>query len=72
MSDGSDSKPGPAVFLDRDGTINVDVPYVGDPDEIKLLPNAVAGLCRLRDMGFALVIVTNQSGIGRGYFTEED
>ena len=46
MSDGSDSKPGPAVFLDRDGTINVDVPYVGDPDEIKLLPNAVAGLCR--------------------------
>jgi D-glycero-D-manno-heptose 1,7-bisphosphate phosphatase len=72
MTDSSNSKPRPAVFLDRDGTINVDPGYLGDPDKLKLLPNAVEGMCRLRDMGFELVIVTNQSGIGRGYYTEED
>ncbi|MDA0840896.1 MAG: HAD-IIIA family hydrolase, partial [Planctomycetota bacterium] len=66
------SKPRPAVFLDRDGTINVDPGYLGDPAKLKLLPNAVEGMCRMRDMGFELVLVTNQSGIGRGYFTESD
>ena len=72
MSDSTDSKPSPAVFLDRDGTINVDSGYVGHPDEVELLPNVVEGLCQMRDMDFELVIITNQSGIGRGYFAEED
>ena len=60
-----------AVFLDRDGTIIVDKNYMADPAEIELLPGAVRGLRRLQEAGFLLIIVTNQSGIARGYFTEQ-
>ena len=59
-----------AVFLDRDGTIVVNKHYLADPDELELLPNAAAGLRELRDLGARLVVVTNQSGVGRGYFDE--
>jgi D-glycero-D-manno-heptose 1,7-bisphosphate phosphatase len=59
-----------AVFLDRDGTIVVNKHYLADPDELELLPNAAAGLRDLRDLDARLVVVTNQSGIGRGYFDE--
>jgi len=59
-----------AVFLDRDGTINDDTSYLNKPEELRLLPNVVKGLKKLQDYGFKLVIITNQSGIGRGYFTE--
>lgn len=59
-----------AVFLDRDGTIIEDVPYLADPAGIRFLPGAIASLARLRRAGFARVLATNQSGIGRGLFTE--
>ena len=59
------------VILDRDGTINVEKHYLSDPDQLELLPGAVDGLRRFQDMGFAIIIVTNQSGIARGYFDVE-
>ena len=62
----------PAVFLDRDGTINVDRGYVSSPDELEFLPGAVEGLRLLREAGFALAVITNQSGVARGYHTEAD
>ena len=61
-----------AVFLDRDGTINVDHGYVHRVEDFRLLPGAVAGLKKLMALGFTLFIVTNQSGIGRGYYTIAD
>ena len=60
------------VFLDRDGTIIEDRAYLGDPGGVRLLPGAVEGLARLTDQGLRLFVVTNQSGIGRGYFTQSD
>jgi D-glycero-D-manno-heptose 1,7-bisphosphate phosphatase len=60
-----------AVFLDRDGTIMEDSNYVGDVERVVLIPSAAAGLKRLQDAGHKLFIVTNQSGVGRGYFTRE-
>lgn len=60
------------VLLDRDGTIIVDKHYQKDPALTELLPNARAGLDKLRDAGFGLIMVSNQSGIGRGYFTRAD
>jgi D-glycero-D-manno-heptose 1,7-bisphosphate phosphatase len=57
-----------AVFLDRDGTIVVDKHYLADPAGLELLPNALEGLRELRRLGARLVVVTNQSGVGRGYF----
>jgi len=65
-------KAAPAVFLDRDGTINDEMEYLHDPRKFKLLPNVLEGLKKLQDMGYRLVIVTNQGGIGLGYYTEED
>ncbi len=61
-----------AVFLDRDGTLNVERNYLSDPAQLELLPGVPAALKRLQDAGFRLFIVTNQSGIGRGYYTEAD
>ncbi len=60
----------PTVLLDRDGTINTEVNYLSHPARVVLLPGAAEGLRRLRQLGFRLVVVTNQSGIGRGYFDE--
>jgi D-glycero-D-manno-heptose 1,7-bisphosphate phosphatase len=60
------------VFLDRDGTINIDVEYLHEPEKFRLTPNALAGLKRMQAMGFKLVIITTQAGIGLGYFTKED
>lgn len=61
-----------AVFLDRDDTIMVDAVYTKDPEAVRLLPGAAEGIRALADAGFLIVIATNQSGLGRGYFTEED
>ncbi|MDE2762638.1 MAG: HAD family hydrolase [Gemmatimonadota bacterium] len=61
-----------AVFADRDGTIIEDHHYVADPARVSLISGAPEALLRLRKMGFALVVVTNQSGIGRGLYTVED
>jgi D-glycero-D-manno-heptose 1,7-bisphosphate phosphatase len=62
----------PAVFLDRDGTLIADRHFLGDPDGVELIPGSARGLRRLADAGFALVVATNQSGIARGYFGEDD
>jgi D,D-heptose 1,7-bisphosphate phosphatase len=62
----------PAVFLDRDGTLIEEKKYLCEPSRVKLLPGVGDGLNRLRDAGFELVVVTNQSGIGRGKYTEAD
>jgi D-glycero-D-manno-heptose 1,7-bisphosphate phosphatase len=61
-----------AVFLDRDGTIIEEKEYLADPARVVVFPGAGAALRRLQDAGFLLVVVTNQSGIGRGYYTLAD
>ena len=60
----------PTAFLDRDGTLIEERNYLSDPDQAVLLPGAAEGLKALMDQGFRLVVVSNQSGVGRGYFTE--
>ncbi len=59
------------ALLDRDGTMIVDKVYLSDPDEIEFPSGALEGMRLLRDEGFTLVLVTNQSGIARGFFDEE-
>ena len=61
-----------AVFLDRDGTLIAEKNYLHRPEDVDIFPGAGAALRRLADAGFKLIIVTNQSGIGRGYFTLAD
>jgi D,D-heptose 1,7-bisphosphate phosphatase len=61
-----------AAFLDRDGTIIIDRDYPGDPGAVELIPGAAAAIERLRSAGFLVLMVTNQSGIGRGLITEDD
>ena len=61
-----------AVFLDRDGTLIVEKNYLHRPEEVELFPGAGKALKKLADAGFKLIIVTNQSGIGRGYYTLAD
>ncbi len=59
-----------AIFLDRDGTIVKDKNYLSDPAQLEWLPGAIEGLKILKSQGFEFFLVTNQSGIGRGYFSE--
>ncbi len=61
-----------AVFLDRDGTLIAERNFLCRPEDVEILPATPAGLKRLNDAGFKLFIVSNQSGIGRGYFTLAD
>jgi D,D-heptose 1,7-bisphosphate phosphatase len=61
-----------AVFLDRDGTINYDPGYLGDPEKFEFLPGVTEALKRLQHSGFFIFVVSNQSGIARGFFGEED
>ena len=61
----------PAVFVDRDGTIMEDCVYCSDPKNVKIFPGVREALRRLKSNGFKLIIITNQSGIGRGLFTVE-
>jgi len=60
-----------AVFLDRDGTINPDPGYIDAPEKFKLFPETIEALRLLSSAGYLLFLVTNQSGIGRGYFSRE-
>lgn len=62
----------PVAFLDRDGTLNESVEYLGEPEKMKLLPGVVEGLKQLNELGYLTVLVTNQPGIGMGYFSRED
>lgn len=61
-----------AIFLDRDGTINVEKNYLYKIEDFEFLPGVIEGLKLLQDAGFLLIIITNQSGIGRGFYTEKD
>ena len=61
----------PAVFFDRDGTIMHDVNYCSDPKDVHVFPFVAGSLRKLKARGFKLIMITNQSGIGRGYFTRE-
>ncbi len=61
-----------AVFLDRDGTLIREKEYLKDPDEVEILPGAATALRLLQDAGYLLFIVSNQSGVGRGYFTMKE
>ena len=62
----------PAVFLDRDGTIMRDVDFCSDPEAVEIFEGAADALQRLKKAGFKLFVITNQSGIGRGYFSEKE
>ncbi len=67
MSDMSDK----AIFLDRDDTLIEDPGYINNPDQVKLMDGAAEALIELRNMGYELVVVTNQSGVARGIVTEQ-
>ena len=62
----------PAVFLDRDGTIIADRHYLRDPASVALIPGAAWAIARLNDAAIPVIVVTNQSGIGRGYFSNAE
>jgi histidinol-phosphate phosphatase family protein len=62
----------PAVFLDRDGTVIFDKNYLSSPEKVKLYSYVADSINRLRAAGFKVIIVTNQSGVARGMFTEQD
>lgn len=64
--------PRPAAFIDRDGTIIRDANYIRDPAHVELLPGAADAIRRLNEQNVAVIIVTNQSGIARGWLTAED
>lgn len=61
-----------AVLVDRDDTLCPDVPYCHDPALIKVFPDVPASIKRLKDAGYLVLMITNQSGIGRGYFGIEE
>jgi histidinol-phosphate phosphatase family protein len=61
-------RKGGAVLLDRDGVLNVECHYLSHPDQVELLPGVAQGLRHLQALGLSLAVVTNQSGVGRGYF----
>ena len=67
-----DGQPRPAVFFDRDGTLTVDSGYTHRPQDLVFVPGAVAAVKRVNDLGYYAFLVTNQSGVARGYFTEGD
>ena len=62
----------PYIFFDRDGTIIVEKHYLHEPSEVEFCPGAVEGMLMLKEMGFHFAVVTNQSGIGRGYYQARD
>ena len=60
------------ICFDRDGTLNREVHYLSNPDDVELYPEVIPALQQLTRAGYSIFVVTNQSGIGRGYYTEED
>lgn len=64
------NKPRPAVFLDRDGTINVEKEYLHRVEDWEWIPGSVEAICRINQLGFLAIVITNQAGIARGYYTE--
>jgi histidinol-phosphate phosphatase family protein len=66
------NRPRAALFLDRDGTIIEDVDYIAKPEDVRLLPGVGPAIAQLNRAGIPVIVVSNQSGIGRGYFTRHD
>lgn len=64
-------EPQPAIFLDRDGTINEDIGYVSSPAELTLYPWAARAIRLINEAGWKAIVITNQSGVARGLYTEE-
>src|SRR6185437_5895296 len=62
----------PAVFFDRDNTLIVNDGYLGDPSKVMLVEGAAECIARVRSLGYAVVVLSNQSGVARGMFTEDD
>ena len=62
----------PAVFLDRDGTINIEKNYLHKIEDWEWIPGAIDAIRMLNEMGFLVVVVTNQAGVARGYYSEHD
>lgn len=60
-----------AVFIDRDGTLIEDVPYCSRVEDVRLFPGAAKAIALLSESGYKVIVVTNQSGIGRGYFSDQ-
>jgi histidinol-phosphate phosphatase family protein len=65
------AEPAPVVYLDRDGTLNLDPGYLNNPEGMRLLPGVGSAIARLNRAGFKTVLVTNQSGVGRGLIRAE-
>ncbi len=61
----------PAIFLDRDGTINLEVNYLSSPDRLRLIDGAAEAINHFRAAGYVIIVVTNQSGVARGYFSAQ-
>ncbi len=62
-----------AIFLDRDNTIIEDKDgYIGDPAKVRLLPGSATAIASLRRLGYRIIVVSNQAGVARGYFSEND
>lgn len=61
-----------AVFFDRDGTINEESGYLSNPDDLALIKGAAEAVKRLNSIGIKVIVISNQSGVGRGFFSEED
>ncbi len=72
MTTAADTGPRKALFLDRDGVINVDHGYVHRPDQVEFCAGIFDLVRQARALGYAVVVVTNQAGIGRGYYSEAD
>lgn len=66
----SSKSKSPAVFVDRDGTIIHDADYCSSPEQVRVFDGAAASLRCLKKAGYRIIVITNQSGIGRGFFTE--
>ncbi len=67
-----ETKKNKCVFLDRDGVLNKDIGYLKFPEQLIILPGVIEALKKLKEAGFLLIIVTNQSGIAKGFFYEDD